>query len=94
MKSSASELGLSVFFCFFFFSWAEGSLTVDVSSQHGELLKVGTCFIGTLSVESSRDSDNVLNFCLETIKINSVLVVFRASLLQRSHLWMLLKSRF
>ena len=57
-------------------------------------LEVATCFIGTLSIESLRDSDNVLSFCLETISINSVLVEFRVSLLQRSHLWMLHKSRF
>ena len=57
-------------------------------------LAVETCFIGTLSIKSSRDSDNVLSFCLEPININSVLVVFRESLLQRSHLWVLLKSRF
>ena len=57
-------------------------------------LVVETCFIGILSIESSRDSDNVLSFCLEPININSVLVEFRVSLLQRSHLWMLLKSRF
>ena len=57
-------------------------------------LVVETCFIGILSIESSRDSDNVLSFCLEPININSVLVEFRVSLLQRSHLWILLKSRF
>ena len=32
-------------------------------------LVVKTCFIGTLSIESSRDSDNVLSFCLEPINI-------------------------
>ena len=57
-------------------------------------LEVDTCLIGTLSIESSRGSDNVLSFCLEQININSVLVEFRVSLLQRSHLWMLLESRF
>ena len=57
-------------------------------------LVVETCFIGILSIKSSRDSDNVLSFCLDQININSVLVEFRVSLLQRSHLWMLLKSRF
>ena len=57
-------------------------------------LVVETCFIRTLSIKSSKDSDNVLSFYLEPININSVLVVFRVSLLQRSHLWMLLKSRF
>ena len=58
------------------------------------LIIVETCFIGILSIESSRDSDNVLSVCLEPININSVLVEFTVSLLQRSHLWMLLKSRF
>ena len=65
-------------------------LSLRISSD----LVVETCFIGILSIESSRDSDNVLSFCLEPININSVLVEFRVSLLQRSHLWMLLKSRF
>ena len=37
-------------------------------------LVVETCFIGILSIESSRDLDNVLSFCLEPININSVLV--------------------
>ena len=35
-------------------------------------LVVETCFIGILSIESSRDSDNVLSFCLDPININSV----------------------
>ena len=65
-------------------------LSVRVPSD----LVVETCFIGILSIGSSRDSDNVLSFCLEPINKNSVLVEFRVSLLQRSHLWMLLKSRF
>ena len=56
-------------------------------------LVVETCFMGILSIKSSRDSDSVLSFCLEPININSVLVEFKVSLLQRSHLWMLLKSR-
>ena len=50
MKSSASELGLSVFF----FSWAEGSITVDVSSQHGELLIL-------LASRSAHSEDKILN---------------------------------
>ena len=57
-------------------------------------LEVDSCFIGTLPIGRSRDSDNVVSFCLEPIHINSVLIVFRVSLLQRSHLWMLPKSRF
>ena len=57
-------------------------------------LVVETCFIGILSIESSRDSDKVLSFCLKPININSVSFVLRVSLLQKSHLWMLLKSRF
>ena len=57
-------------------------------------LVVETCFIGILSIESSRYSDNVLSFCLEPININSVLAEFRVILLQRSHSWMLLKSKF
>ena len=57
-------------------------------------LEVDTCFIGTLSIASSRDFDNVLRFCLEPININSVLVEFRVTVLQRSDLWMLLKSGF
>ena len=40
-------------------------------------LVVETCFIGILSIESSRDSDNVLSFCLDPININSVLVGFK-----------------
>ena len=42
-------------------------------------LVVETCFIGILSIESSRDSDNVLSYCLEPIHINSVLVEFKVS---------------
>ena len=64
------------------------------SCYHPRDLVVETCFIGTLSIESSRDSDNVLSFCLKPININSVSVVLRVSLLQKTHLWMLLKSRF
>ena len=56
--------------------------------------EVDNYFIATLSIQRSRDSDNVLSFCLEPININSVLVEFRVSLMQRIHLWMLLKSQF
>ena len=67
---------------------------VIINENPNDLLVVETCFMGILPIESSRDSDNVLSFCLEPININSVLVEFRVSLLPRSHLWMLLKSRF
>ena len=43
--------------------------------------KEETCSIGKLSMKSSSESDKVLNFCLEPININSVLVAFKASLL-------------
>ena len=45
-----------------------------------------TCSIGTLSIESSSGFDKVLSFCLEPISINSVLAVFKVTLLEISHL--------
>ena len=52
-----------------------------------------TFSIGTLSIESSGWFDKVLNqFCLDPISINSVLVVFKVSLLEISHLFRLSKS--
>ena len=58
---------LSIWLCHAMFS------SIRITSD----LVVETCFIGTLSIESSRDSDIVLRFCLEP--------VFRVSLLQRRH---------
>ena len=49
-------------------------------------LEVDTCLTGTLSIESSTDSDSVLSFYIEPINIKSVLVVFRVSLFRISHL--------
>ena len=43
-------------------------------------LVVDTCLTGTLSIESSTDSDSVLSFYIEPINIKSVLVVFRVFL--------------
>ena len=40
-----------------------------------------TCLIGTLSMESSIESDRVLNLYLEPININSVLIAFMVNLL-------------
>ena len=51
-----------------------------------------TCSIGTLSIESSSGFVKVLNFCLEPIGINSVLELFKVSLLEISHLFKLSKS--
>ena len=45
-----------------------------------------TCSIGTLSIESSSGFDKELNFYLEPISINSVLALFKVSLLEISHL--------
>ena len=41
---------------------------------------------GILSTESSTDSDSALSFYIEPIKIKSVLVAFRLSLFQITHL--------
>ena len=51
-------------------------------------LVADTCLIliGIISIESSTDSDSVLSFYIEPISIKSVLVVFRVSLFQTSHL--------
>ena len=46
-----------------------------------------TCSIGTLLIESSSGFDKVLNFCLEPISMNSVVAVFKVSLLEISHLF-------
>ena len=51
-----------------------------------------TFSIGTLSIESSGWLDKVLNFCLDPISINSVLAVFKVSLLEISHFFRLPKS--
>ena len=45
-----------------------------------------TCLIGTLSMESSIESDRVLNLYLEPININSVLIALMVSLLDKSRL--------
>ena len=47
--------------------------------------------IRKLSIESSGGLDKVLNFCLDPISINSVLAVFKVSLLEISHLFRLSK---
>jgi len=44
------------------------------------------CSIGTLSMESLSVSDRVLNLYLEPININSVFEVFKATLLDTTHL--------
>ena len=49
-------------------------------------LVVETSLTGTLSIESSTDSDGALSFYIEPIKIKSVLVAFRVSLFQINHL--------
>ena len=41
---------------------------------------------GTIPIESSTDSDSALSFYIEPIKIKSVLVAFRVSLFQITHL--------
>ena len=41
---------------------------------------------GILSIESSTDSDRTLSFYIEQIKIKSILVAFRVSLFQITHL--------
>ena len=46
---------------------------------------VVTFSIGTLSIENPGWLDKVLNFCLDPISINSVLTVFKVSLLEISH---------
>ena len=51
-----------------------------------------TCYIGTLSIESSTGLDKVFSFCRDPININSVLAVFKVSLLEISHLFRLPKS--
>ena len=51
-----------------------------------------TCSIGTLSIESSSGFDKVLNFYLEQISINSVLALFKVSLLEIIPLFKLSKS--
>ena len=53
-----------------------------------------TFSISTLSIESSGWLDKVLNFCRDPISINSVLAVFKVSLLEISRLFRLPKSRF
>ena len=49
---------------------------------------------GTLPIESSGWLYKVISFCLDPININSVLVVFKVSLLEISYLFRLPKSRF
>ena len=51
-----------------------------------------TFTIGTLSIESSGWLDKLLNFCLDPVSINSVLELFKVSLLEISHLFRLPKS--
>ena len=62
--------------------------SIDIPSDFTEV----TFSIGTLSIESSGWLDKVLNFCLDPISINSVLAVFKVSLLEISHLFRLPKS--
>lgn len=60
---------LSMPFCHRWFS------SINITSDFiGE-----TCSIGTLSIESSSGLDKVLNFCLDSISINSVLA-FKSSI--------------
>ena len=49
-------------------------------------LVADTCLTGILSIESSTDSDSVLNLYIEPISVKSDLVVFRVSLFQINHL--------
>ena len=51
-----------------------------------QVISQETCLIGTLSMESSIESDRVLNLYLEPININSVLIAFMVSLLDKSRL--------
>ena len=53
-----------------------------------------TYSIWTLSIKSSSGFDKVINFFMEPININSVLVLFKVSLLEISHLFKLSKSWF
>ena len=62
--------------------------SINIPSDFTEV----TFSIGTLSIESSGWLDKVLNFCLDPISINSVLAVFKVSLLEISHLFRLPKS--
>ena len=48
-------------------------------------------FLSEPSIESSGWLDKVLSFCLDPISINSVLAVFKVSLLKVSHLFRLAK---
>ena len=49
-------------------------------------LEVENSLAGILSIESSTDSGSTLSFYIEPIKIKSVLVAFRVSLFQITHL--------
>ena len=62
--------------------------SMNIASDFTEV----TFSIGTLSIESSGGLDKVLNFCLDPISINSVLAVFKVSLLEKSHFFRLPKS--
>ena len=62
--------------------------SINIPSDFTEL----TFSIGKLSIESSGWLEKVLNFCLDPISINSVLAVFKVSLLEISHLFRLAKS--
>ena len=53
-----------------------------------------TFSIGKVSIESLGWLDKVLNFCLDPISINSVLAVFKVSLLKINRLFRLPKSWF
>ena len=57
--------------------------SINIPSDFTEV----TFSIRTLSIESSGWLDKVLNFCLDPISINSVLAVFKVSLLEISHLF-------
>ena len=57
--------------------------SINIPSDFTEV----TFSIKTLSIESSGWLDKVLNFCLDPISINSVLAVFKVSLLEISHLF-------
>ena len=57
--------------------------SINIRSDFTEV----TFSIRTLSIESSGWLDKVLNFCLDPININSVLAVFKVSLLEISHLF-------
>ena len=62
--------------------------SINIPSDFTEV----TFSIGTLSIESSGWLDKELNFCLDPIRINSTLTVFKVSLLEISHLFGLPKS--